>query len=149
MAVCLLLTGQSLNAISLLGMVVMGGIVVNNGILFVTVANQGLREGKTAMQTAVTAAQLRLRPILMTSATTVLGMLPMAIGLGEGAELNAPLAIVVIGGMLSSTPLVVYWSTCAAMASRAVSSPCSWPYASGSCRWLAMASRRCAGASKP
>ncbi len=106
-AVCLLLTGQSLNAISLLGMVVMGGIVVNNGILFVTVANQGLREGKTAMQTAVKAAQLRLRPILMTSATTVLGMLPMAIGLGEGAELNAPLAIVVIGGMLSSTPLVL------------------------------------------
>ncbi len=103
----LLLSGKTLNAVSLLGVIVMGGIVVNNGILYVTIANQLLQEGMNRTQAAIKACHLRLRPILMTSATTVLGMIPMAIGLGEGAELNSPLATVVIGGMLSSTVLVL------------------------------------------
>lgn len=100
--VMLFLTGTTLNVQSYIGCVMLGGIVVNNAILIVDQAEQNRRQGKTAKHAALTAARLRLRPILMTSTTTMLGLLPLALGIGEGADAQAPLARAVIGGLLSS-----------------------------------------------
>jgi multidrug efflux pump subunit AcrB len=98
----LLLTGTSLNLESLIGSLMMIGIVVSNSILLVEFANRLMREGMSIQAAVVEAGRLRLRPILMTALATILGLLPMALGLGEGAEANVPLARAVIGGMLVS-----------------------------------------------
>lgn len=91
-----------------IGVVLLAGIVVNNAIILVDTANRLRREDGMAKREAIArAGRLRLRPILMTTATTVLGLLPMAIGLGEGSELRAPMALAVIGGLLSSTALTL------------------------------------------
>jgi HAE1 family hydrophobic/amphiphilic exporter-1 len=100
----LLLTGTTLNIQSIMGMVMLIGIVVNNAIVLVDAINLLRREYSMATVDAVIeAGRLRLRPILMTTGTTVLGLLPLALGLGTGAEIQAPLARVVIGGLLAST----------------------------------------------
>jgi multidrug efflux pump subunit AcrB len=98
----LLLTGTSVNLESLIGSLMMIGIVVSNSILLVDFANNRIREGIPVQEAVVQAGRLRLRPILMTALATSLGLLPMALGLGEGAEANMPLARAVIGGMIVS-----------------------------------------------
>jgi HAE1 family hydrophobic/amphiphilic exporter-1 len=90
-----------------MGIIILIGIVVNNGIVLVDRMNQLRRGGRDAYAAAREAGRERLRPILMTTATTVLGLLPMALGLGEGAELRAPLAVTVIGGLLLATGLTL------------------------------------------
>ncbi|HXG33118.1 MAG TPA: efflux RND transporter permease subunit [Bryobacteraceae bacterium] len=100
----LLLTGTTFNIQGFLGLIVLVGIVVNNAIVLIDYTNLLRREhGMGVREAVLTAGRRRLRPILMTTATTVLGLVPMALGIGEGAELQAPLARVVIGGLLTST----------------------------------------------
>ncbi len=100
----LLLTGTTLNVYSYLGLIVLAGIVVNNAIVMVDLVNRLRREeGLGRREALMTGAQRRLRPILMTTLTTVLALLPVAIGTGHGGELQAPLARVVVGGLLVST----------------------------------------------
>ncbi len=100
----LLLTGTTLNVQSIMGMVMLIGIVVNNAIVLVDYLNLKRREeGLPIREAAIEASRLRLRPILMTTLTTVLGLLPLALGLGVGANLQAALARVVIGGLVAST----------------------------------------------
>ena len=107
------LTGTPLSAPVLLGVVLLGGIVVSNAILLVEYIELGRRERGLTMELAVVeAGAVRLRPILMTSATTVLGMLPLAIGLGEGTEMMRPLAISVVGGLTVSTLLTLIVIPC-------------------------------------
>ena len=107
------LTGTPLSAPVLLGVVLLGGIVVSNAILLVEYIELGRHErGLTLEQAVVEAGAVRLRPILMTSATTVLGMLPLAIGLGEGTEMMRPLAISVVGGLTVSTLLTLLVIPC-------------------------------------
>ena len=83
------------------------GIVVNNAIVLVDYANLMRQRGLTAREAITQACAVRLRPILMTTATTVLGLLPMAIGLGDGAEIRTPMALAVVFGLLSSTLLTL------------------------------------------
>lgn len=104
----LLLTGQTVSVVVLIGLIMLAGIVVNNAIVLIDYVNQLRREnGMAKMDAVMRAGELRLRPILMTTSTTVLGLLPMALGLGEGAEIRAPMAITVIGGLLLSTMLTL------------------------------------------
>ncbi len=99
----LLLTNTSVNVESLIGTLMMIGIVVSNSVLLVDFANNRLREGVPLEEAVVQAGRLRIRPILMTSLATVIGLAPMALGIGEGSETNMPLARAVIGGLLVST----------------------------------------------
>jgi len=101
------ITGNAIDAVAMIGMVMLAGIVVNNAILLIDTVNQ-LREGGMPRQEALLQAGLmRMRPILMTTGTTVLGLLPMALGIGQGAELRSPLAITMIGGMTLGTALTL------------------------------------------
>ena len=107
------LTGHTISVLALIGAVMLAGIVVNNAIVLVDAINRRRRlEGQDLRSAIVDAGQERLRPILMTTATTVLGLLPMAIGLGAGAELRAPLAITVIGGLVVATLLTLVVIPC-------------------------------------
>ena len=90
-----------------LGMIMLAGIVVNNAIVLVDYINVLRRRGQDLVDAVVTAGTVRLRPILMTTATTTLGLLPMAIGMGDGAELRTPMAIAVISGLVVSTLLTL------------------------------------------
>ncbi|MCB5250721.1 MAG: efflux RND transporter permease subunit [Candidatus Cloacimonadales bacterium] len=100
----LFLTGTTFNIQSYIGLIMLGGIVVNNAILLVDTTNNLHREEKLPLYEAIVeAGRRRLRPILMTALTTILGMLPLAIGIGEGSEMQAPLARVVVGGLFSSS----------------------------------------------
>ena len=96
----LLLTHTSVNVESLIGSLMMIGIVVSNSVLLVDFANRRLRDGRPLKDALIEAGRLRIRPILMTALATVLGLAPMALGLGEGSEMNAPLGRAVIGGLL-------------------------------------------------
>ena len=100
---------ETVSVVVLIGVVMLAGIVVNNAILLVDATNRLRREkkGLAKLEALRKAGRQRLRPILMTTATTVLGLLPMAIGLGEGSELRSPMALTVIGGLLSSTALTL------------------------------------------
>ncbi|MBU4376054.1 MAG: efflux RND transporter permease subunit, partial [Candidatus Omnitrophica bacterium] len=95
------------NIVSILGFIILGGIVVNNGIVLIDYINVLRGEGKNLYDSVVEASATRLRPILMTALTTVLGLVPLALGLGEGAELQSPLAVTVMGGLLVSTFLTL------------------------------------------
>ena len=100
----LLITGTTLNIQSLMGIIMLIGIVVNNAIVLVDYINLMRREkGLKVFEAVVQAGKLRLRPILMTTLTTILGLLPLSFGLGAGAEIQASLARVVIGGLTAST----------------------------------------------
>ncbi len=101
------LLGISLSVVVLLGMIMLAGIVVNNAIVLVDYVNTLRRRGLELADAVATAGMVRLRPILMTTATTVLGLLPMAFGLGDGAEIRTPMAIAVISGLLASTLLTL------------------------------------------
>jgi len=97
----------SLSIVVFLGMIMLAGIVVNNAIVLVDYINLLRRRGMETAEAVVTAGTVRLRPILMTTATTSLGLLPMALGFGDGAELRTPMAIAVISGLLVSTGLTL------------------------------------------
>jgi HAE1 family hydrophobic/amphiphilic exporter-1 len=103
----MVVTGQTINVISLIGTIFLAGVVVNNAIVLVDAVNRYRRLGLDTTEAIVRAGGVRLRPILMTTLTTVLGLLPMAIGFGEGAELRQPLAIVVSFGLVASTALTL------------------------------------------
>lgn len=103
----LYITGTNLSVIVFLGLIMLSGIVVNNAIVLVDRINQLRLEGMEKIEAIKTAAQSRLRPIIMTTLTTILGLLPMCIGLGEGSELRAPMAITVISGLVFSTLLTL------------------------------------------
>jgi len=100
-------TNSSINAISLMGFIILAGIVVNNGIVLIDYANQLVARSAPVTDAIQQACATRFRPIMMTMTTTVLGLLPLALGLGEGAELRSPMAITVIGGLLVSTILTL------------------------------------------
>ena len=106
-AMVLLLTGQTINLMSLMGCVVLIGIVVNDAILMVDFINRRRTAGMDMLAAIMEAGRDRVRPIMMTTITTVLGLLPLAIGLGDGAELRQPLAIAIIGGLLAATLLTL------------------------------------------
>jgi HAE1 family hydrophobic/amphiphilic exporter-1 len=100
----LFLTDTTFNIQSYIGCFMLGGIVVNNAILLVDYTNLlRQRDGMTTVEALKETGRRRLRPILMTTMTTVCGLAPLALGLGEGGEAQAPLARAVIGGLLSST----------------------------------------------
>jgi multidrug efflux pump subunit AcrB len=101
------LTGEPLNVSSLMGCILLVGLVVKNGILLLDRAEEGLAAGLGARGAVERAAAIRLRPILMTTLATLLGLVPLALGLGEGAELQRPLAITVLGGLSISTLVVL------------------------------------------
>lgn len=103
----LYLTGNTLSVVSFIGIIMMVGIVVSNAIILVDCINRLRKEGIELKEAVIQAGRIRLRPILMTSLTTVFGLIPMALGLGEGAEANAALAIAVIGGLTVSTFLTL------------------------------------------
>jgi HAE1 family hydrophobic/amphiphilic exporter-1 len=106
--IALWITRTPLSVVALIGVIMLAGIVVNNAIVLLDYVNQLRRdEGYALDEALVEAGRVRLRPILMTTLTTVLGLLPMALIRGEGAELRAPLAIPVIGGLLLSTALTL------------------------------------------
>jgi HAE1 family hydrophobic/amphiphilic exporter-1 len=105
--VTLWVMGISLSVVVFLGMIMLAGIVVNNAIVLLDYVNTLRARGLPREEAIVTAGSVRLRPILMTTATTVLGLLPMAFGLGDGAEIRTPMAIAVISGLLSSTVLTL------------------------------------------
>jgi HAE1 family hydrophobic/amphiphilic exporter-1 len=106
-ALALWLTDTQLSVIVFIGLIMLAGIVVNNAIVLVDLINQLRESGLERIAAIREAARLRLRPIMMTTLTTVLGLLPMALGLGEGAEMRTPMAVTVIGGLLTSTFLTL------------------------------------------
>ena len=106
-ALALWMSGEGLNAMSLIGLVILVGIVVNDAIVKVDFINQMRASGRNLRSAILEAGRVRLRPIIMTTVTTVLGLTPMALGLGRGADLRAPLAIAVIGGLISATALTL------------------------------------------
>ncbi len=97
----------SLSIVVYLGMIMLTGIVVNNAIVLVDYINRLRRRGLQLHEAIVQAGQVRMRPILMTTATTVLALIPMSLGLGEGAEIRSPMALTVIAGLISSTILTL------------------------------------------
>ncbi len=101
------LTGMGLNIFSMIGLVLLMGLVAKNSILLVDLTNQLRRDGRDIRSALLEACPIRLRPVLMTSLTIIITMLPAALGLGAGADTNGPLAVAVIGGMLSSTLLTL------------------------------------------
>ncbi|NLW12191.1 MAG: MMPL family transporter [Clostridiaceae bacterium] len=100
-------SGMELSVIAILGFLVLAGIVVNNGIVFVSYVNQLREEGMEQKEALVTAGTTRIRPILMTALTTILAMSTMALGLGSGAEMMQPMAVVTIGGLTYATLLTL------------------------------------------
>ena len=106
--VTLAATGTTLNVMSLMGIVMMVGIVVSNSILIVEFTHRLMEEGLSVREAVAMACRVRLRPILMTSLATIFGMLPMALKLGTGSEAYAPLARVIIGGLTVSVVLTVF-----------------------------------------
>jgi len=109
------LLGKTLNMMAYIGIIMLGGIAVNNAILLIDRINQLRENGLPKKEAIILAGRQRIRPILMTSLTTILALLPLTIGIGESASLRAPMALAVIGGLVSSTLLTlvvipcVYW----------------------------------------
>ena len=99
----LLLTGRSLSIPAYIGIIMLAGVVVNNAIVLIDFINQLRSKGIERNEAIVKAGPMRLRPILMTTLTTILGLFPLALGIGEGGELRAPMGTVVIGGLIFST----------------------------------------------
>ena len=104
----LVLTGTTINVESLMGAIMAVGVGVANGNLLITFANELREEGRDPVSAAIEAGRIRLRPICMTALAMILGMLPMALALGEGAEQNAPLGRAVIGGLLAATLMTLF-----------------------------------------
>lgn len=107
-----LLTGASLNMMAFIGIIMLAGIAVNNSILLVDAANKLKESGLDLTEAVKAAAQQRIRPIIMTSLTTILALLPMCFGFGEGASLRSPMALAVIGGLFTSTIMTLVVIPC-------------------------------------
>jgi multidrug efflux pump subunit AcrB len=105
----LFVTGTSFSVPSLMGAIMSIGVATANSILMVSFANEQLKAGKNAVDAALEAGSTRLRPVLMTAFAMIAGMLPMASGLGEGGEQNAPLGRAVIGGLLVATVATLFF----------------------------------------
>lgn len=101
-------TNTPISVTAIIGILILVGIVVNNGIVLVDYINQRKEAGMTSFDAIIASVRDRVRPILMTALTTILGLLPLALGLGEGTEMNQPMGIAVIGGLISSTFLTLY-----------------------------------------
>ncbi|KAB3529688.1 efflux RND transporter permease subunit [Alkaliphilus serpentinus] len=102
-ALSLFITGRTFGVTAFIGIIMLAGIVVNNGIVLIDYINVLRNSGQERNEAIIAAGPIRLRPILMTTLTTALGLIPLAIGVGEGAEMQAPMATVVIGGLMLST----------------------------------------------
>lgn len=107
-AFSLFITNTLLGVTAIIGILILVGIVVNNGIVLIDYINQKRQLGLNITDAIITGTQDRMRPILMTALTTILGLVPLALGIGEGTEMNQPMAIVVIGGLISSTILTLF-----------------------------------------
>ncbi|HXK62288.1 MAG TPA: efflux RND transporter permease subunit, partial [Acidobacteriota bacterium] len=101
------ITGTTVSVVVFLGVIILAGIVVNNAIVLIDYTNQLRQQGYSKRRALLQAGEVRLRPILMTTLTTVLGLIPMALSWGEGAEVRAPMAITVMGGLTFSTLLTL------------------------------------------
>jgi HAE1 family hydrophobic/amphiphilic exporter-1 len=101
------ITGSAISVVVFIGAILLAGIVVNNAIVLIDFINKLRARGMSKLEAIMEGGKLRLRPILMTTITTALGLLPLALGFGEGAEIRAPMAITVIGGLLVSTMLTL------------------------------------------
>jgi multidrug efflux pump subunit AcrB len=108
----LLMTHTTLNVPSLTGAIMSVGVATSNSILMVSFAREQLNEGKNAREAALQAGFVRMRPVIMTALAMIIGMVPMAIGLGEGGEQNAPLGRAVIGGLLFATFATLFFVPC-------------------------------------
>lgn len=104
----LFITNTPISISAIIGILILVGIVVNNGIVLVDYINQRKADGIESFEAITTSARDRVRPILMTALTTILGLVPLALGIGEGTEINQPMGITVIGGLISSTFLTLY-----------------------------------------
>jgi HAE1 family hydrophobic/amphiphilic exporter-1 len=105
--VALWATGTGINTMSLIGIVILAGIVDNDAVVKIDFINQMRRQGMSVREAILAAGHARLRPILMTTITTLLGVLPMALAAGRGAELRAPLAVSIFGGLFSATAMTL------------------------------------------
>jgi HAE1 family hydrophobic/amphiphilic exporter-1 len=103
----LYITGTTINSVALIGLIMLAGIVVNNAIVLIDAINQARERGLEKIEAIKLAGKTRLRPILITSVSTIIGLIPMAIGIGEGAEIRRPMAITVIAGNLVATFLTL------------------------------------------
>jgi HAE1 family hydrophobic/amphiphilic exporter-1 len=103
----LYVTGTTINSVALIGLIMLAGIVVNNAIVLIDAINQARERGLEKLEAIKVAGRTRLRPILITSVSTIIGLIPMAIGIGEGAEIRRPMAITVIAGTLVATFLTL------------------------------------------
>ena len=108
----LFISGYEVSVIAMIGFVMLAGIIVNNGIVMVDFINQLRREGMPKKEAIVEAGRARLRPILMTALTTILSMIPMALGMGEGSEMMQPMAITMTGGLIYGTLLTLIVVPC-------------------------------------
>lgn len=107
-ALALWLTGTSVSTISLLGIMILAGTVVNNAIVLIDFINQRRMAGEELVSASIESSFVRFRPIVMSALTTLAGLIPLALGIGEGAELQAPLAIAMGGGVMSGTLLTLF-----------------------------------------
>jgi HAE1 family hydrophobic/amphiphilic exporter-1 len=107
-ALALFVTGGTLNVMSMIGIIMLMGLVTKNGILMIDFVNKERGAGAERTKAILTAARVRLRPIIMTTFAMIFGMLPLALALGEGAEQRAPMAHAVIGGLITSTLLTLF-----------------------------------------
>lgn len=108
----LFLTGSPVSVIAMIGFVMLSGIIVNNGIVFVDYANQLIDCGMDKNEALIETGKTRLRPIIMTALTTILGLLTMALGMGQGADMVQPMAIVTVGGLIYGTLLTLFVVPC-------------------------------------
>jgi multidrug efflux pump subunit AcrB len=108
----LLLTHTTLNVPSLTGAIMCVGVATSNSILMISFAREQMDAGKNALDAAIEAGFVRIRPVLMTALAMIIGMVPMAIGLGEGGEQNAPLGRAVIGGLVFATFATLFFVPC-------------------------------------
>ena len=107
-AVLLAITGRHVSLPAIMGFIMLAGVVVNNGIVMVDYINQLIAKGMDKYDALVRGAVVRLRPIIITALSTMMGMLPMALAQSEGSEMRAPMAIALIGGLLASTMLTLF-----------------------------------------
>jgi HAE1 family hydrophobic/amphiphilic exporter-1 len=110
--ITLLITGTSLSVTAMIGILMLAGIVVNNGIVLVDYANQLRGAGLGLFEAVAEAGRVRLRPILMTTLTTIIGMIPLALGMGDSGETWAPMARSVMGGLTVATFLTLFVLPC-------------------------------------
>lgn len=107
-AIGLYLTNTPIGITAIIGIIVLAGIVVNNAIVIVDYINKKKEDGMSSHEAIVVAVKDRTRPVMMTATTTILGLLPLAFGIGKGSEINQPMGITVIGGLISSTLLTLF-----------------------------------------